>query len=382
MESNRDEAERCFILAQESENSGDFEKAIRLYKKASRLFGPLATEAESHISRLERRSESSRSSTRQQNARQPAAPVEPDSTTEVKYTTEQVQEITRIRKCKDYYEILDVRRDSTEIEIKKQYKKLALQMHPDKNQAPGAEDAFKKVGQAFSCLSDAEKRRMYDLRGTEEPEQVRSSRGGQRAAWEGEISPEELFSMFFGGMPMHRGGSRFRGSNGGVHFSTYPNFAAAQRRQQRQAAETDTGLSWLQFLPLLLLLVFSFLTSFAGSRPALFELNKTSTHTQKRTIKAYDVSYYVEPSFAQTHDIKSKSFMEELETQVLQKWLQREHQQCQAEQAERNSKLRSARFYFGEYGEKLRAEAQNMPTPHCDKFQSIKEQLSQRGWML
>lgn len=38
-------------------------------------------------------------------------------------------------------------------------------MHPDKNQAPGAEEAFKKIGQAFSCLSDPQKRKMYDLRG-------------------------------------------------------------------------------------------------------------------------------------------------------------------------------------------------------------------------
>ena len=56
----------------------------------------------------------------------------------------------RIRKCKDYYEILGVSKDASDADLKKCYRKSALQFHPDKNKAPGAGEAFKSIGNAFA----------------------------------------------------------------------------------------------------------------------------------------------------------------------------------------------------------------------------------------
>ena len=56
----------------------------------------------------------------------------------------------RIRKCQDYYEILGVTKDASESDLKKSYRKMALQFHPDKNNAPGAGEAFKAIGNAFA----------------------------------------------------------------------------------------------------------------------------------------------------------------------------------------------------------------------------------------
>lgn len=68
---------------------------------------------------------------------------------------------------KDFYKILGIGRSATDEDIKKAYRKLALKYHPDKNKAPGAEDRFKEVAEAYEVLSDKSKRELYDQYGEE-----------------------------------------------------------------------------------------------------------------------------------------------------------------------------------------------------------------------
>ena len=63
---------------------------------------------------------------------------------------------------KDYYEILGVKPDASDADIKRAYRKLARKYHPDVSKESGAEDKIKEVNEAYEALKDAERRREYD----------------------------------------------------------------------------------------------------------------------------------------------------------------------------------------------------------------------------
>ena len=65
----------------------------------------------------------------------------------------------------DYYERLGVSRNADADTIKKAYRKLAMQYHPDRNDAPDAEESFKRVTEAYEVLRDPEQRQLYDRYG-------------------------------------------------------------------------------------------------------------------------------------------------------------------------------------------------------------------------
>lgn len=100
---------------------------------------------------------------------------------------------------KDYYAILGVSRDADLETIKRAYRRLALQYHPDRN--PGdkeAEERFKQISEAYEVLSDPEKRRQYDLFGSV------SNLGGGGTDVIFAQAVEEIFESFFGGSTRSR----------------------------------------------------------------------------------------------------------------------------------------------------------------------------------
>src|ERR1700727_2805409 len=96
---------------------------------------------------------------------------------------------------RDYYEVLGVPRDADETTIKKAFRRLARELHPDVNKHdPDAEDKFKEAAEAYEVLSDSERRATYDRYGREG---LRS--GGYAPNFEAFGSVSDIFEAFFGG---------------------------------------------------------------------------------------------------------------------------------------------------------------------------------------
>jgi molecular chaperone DnaJ len=110
---------------------------------------------------------------------------------------------------RDYYEVLGVEKGASGPEIKKSYRKLALKFHPDKNKDPGAEDQFKEVSEAYSVLSDEQKRGHYDQFGHAGPQAFGGGAGG-------DFDPFDMFRSFFSqGSGGFGGFEDFFGGSGG-----------------------------------------------------------------------------------------------------------------------------------------------------------------------
>ncbi|MEA2248624.1 MAG: molecular chaperone DnaJ, partial [Solirubrobacteraceae bacterium] len=103
---------------------------------------------------------------------------------------------------RDPYEVLGVQRDADETQIKKAFRKLARELHPDVNRHdPDAEEKFKEAAEAYEILNDAERRATYDRYGHDG---LRS--GGMGPNFEGFGSISDLFDAFFGGFGGGPGG--------------------------------------------------------------------------------------------------------------------------------------------------------------------------------
>ncbi|XP_065849828.1 chaperone protein dnaJ 49-like [Euphorbia lathyris] len=293
MDGNKDDALKSLKIGKDALESGDRARALKFITKARRLDPSLPVD--DLLSDIEKDVASDQSApttngppsptTDEPKVRQrvrsngstssPAA-----SSSSASYTEEQITIVRQIKKKKDFYDILGLEKSCSVEDVRKAYRKLSLKVHPDKNKAPGAEEAFKAVSKAFQCLNNEESRKKYDLTGSDEPVYERRAtrhhggHGGYNGYYD-DFDPDEIFrQFFFGGMPPAT-----------TQFRTF-NFGGGTR-----TADNATGFNMralLQLLPVLLIVLLNFLPS---SEP-IYSLSRSYPYEYRFTTEK-GVNFYV-----------------------------------------------------------------------------------------
>lgn len=343
MDGNKDEALKCVGIAKEAIASGNKERALKFIGIAQRLNHHLCVDdllaSCENLDSANPGPSSNHAATNPVNAKQ----VE-GTNGDSNYTEEHVQLVRKLRRNTDYYEILGVGKTCSVEEIRRAYRKLSLKVHPDKNKAPGSEEAFKKVSKAFKCLSDETSRRQYDQTGLADGDEYnqqynvrrRRRRTGQ-SMFEDEFDADEIFRSFFGQSDM---------------------FHTARVYRTRQAAggqpREDTGgtgpnlMLLLQLLPFLLIIL---LACLPFSEPE-YALQRNYTYQFPKMTKEYGVEFYVRSSdFDQKYPLGTPA-RANVENSVIRDYKNMLWRYCHVEV-------------------QRRSWSRNLPTPHCDKLESL-----------
>jgi DnaJ homolog subfamily B member 12 len=359
MDGNKDEALRSVNLAKSAFASGDRQRAQKFIRIAQRLdpYLPL----DDLLSTTEKSGILNGAACHDKTGRgqAPQIPKVPKdyagNYVDHGYTEENVRLVQDIRKKKDYYSILGVERQCSGEEIKKAYRRLSLKIHPDKNKAPGAEDAFKLVSKAFSCLSNDQSRKTYDQTGSiedhEYPSAMRQGPARRRRQarssfynYEENFDPDEIFRSFF------------YGTHDNVFHAQNSYRARAADRQQRQQRRDHTvqGASGINLTMLLHLSVVLFIVAlaFIPVRWPEYSLQRTPHFSIPKVTEKHGVEYYVSRQEFDKQFPRGSISRENIEQYVLKDYKNMLRRYCHVELQRRKW-------------------AKDYPTPHCDKLRSI-----------
>lgn len=376
MEGNRDEAEKCINIATKSLEAGDKDKAVKFLNKAEKLYPTYKAKAlldtltrngssagnGAHCRQRTTDSSSESTKARAGGQDQEAGGGEPSTKG---FTKDQVEGVQRIKRCKDYYEVLGTSKEANEEELKKAYRKLALKFHPDKNQAPGATEAFKKIGNAYAVLSNPDKRKQYDLTGAEEPTSpghAHSQGFDFHRGFEADITPEDLFNMFFGGGFPSSAAHTF--TNGRTRYSQQ-----TDQRRERAEERGEGGFSmFIQLIPIVVLILVSILSQLMVSTPPYSLYSRLSTgQTVKRQTENLHVDYYVNRDFKTEY---KGSNLQKIEKNVEEDYVSYVRNNCWKERQTKTDLLYAAKVYRDD---RLRKKAELMTMENCKELDRLND---------
>lgn len=303
------------------------------------------------------------------------------------YTKDQEAVVLKVLSYRphQYYEILDVSRSSSDSEIKKSYRKLAIKLHPDKNSHPRASEAFKYLNKAWSVLGDEKKKAIFDQTGLDPDSRPTgfsssaSSSGGPQFA--NQAFENDIFNMFFGGgnagpaFTFGNNGFTFQsfGGGGGGHpfFQQHPQQRRRAQQPRAQQQRQGTYLDTLQQLaPVLLFLLIPLLSALFSELSAPdYSFAKTSHFNVEKATPRHHIPFYVNENAMAKKNL-SPSQQRNFELKVENMYIQDKRLKCSKEQIMKNELMEEAQGWFSVDHRKL-AQAENMPMPNCQRLRQL-----------
>lgn len=379
MDSNRDDAERCLQLAAAALEAGNSSKATRLLEKSCRMYPLPEQQARLEAAlRLHSASTSTKPPLPKDTPAESPRPEDADSTTPRAPTEAMVSAVRAVRKVanKSHYEVLAVPRDADEAALKRSYRKLALRLHPDRNQAPGADEAFKRVSTAFVTLSDPQRRAHYDQFGTDDPSQPPlRSQGARRRRGRASTVPTSFDDFVY-----------MQNDLSGEDLFEFLFRAAAANQDLRAAREEPEHVQpsapltfWERFKPMILMFTMIIMAMFLSkdASPADFSLNRTAYHTVKRATRN-DVTYFTSRGLRFDNVRAQRRLEERVDFAAYEDFSDK----CNRELGQENYLLgQSKRWTLRRKDRaKFREMYDNFRKPWCDKTMRLRDLLQRQGY--
>ncbi|KAH8254112.1 hypothetical protein KR032_008557 [Drosophila birchii] len=253
------------------------------------------------------------------------------------FTPDMLDVVQKVLRCRTHYEVLRVSHHATYSEVKRAYHKLALRLHPDKNQAPGAEQAFRRISEAADCLTDCQKRIEYNL-------------GRSVSDCHGQHPSE--YDDYLSGSGCEE---KEEQDESGTGTQRRPYQAANQRKPQSQSLYQTEQL----VIGVVAALVFLFIIMHYIAAAPVYSFTPTRTHSLHRVTQASHIAYYISPKilakFTEQEIIK-------LEREIEQVYISDLKLKCKQERSLRDTLLLRAQQANNQ---RLLEQAVQMPTPAC-----------------
>ena len=273
-------------------------------------------------------------------------------------TIEEDKKCKELLKKKDYYDLLNIPKTASQDEIKRAYKKQAVKFHPDKNHSKLAGECFKKISEAYQCLSNTEKKEFYDKYGNEE--EFRQKYYATHQYYEQEMDPYDIFDILFGNDPRMRGRRR----NRNMQFNNV------------NIVNLNKYHLLIVFIPVILMILIELLPNIYKviKGPPLYQFQRNSVYNIKKKTRTNRIEFYVRDKFVEKYP-RNEDYLG-IEGTIEKEYLSYLYDKCNEVIQQKNTiQYYMAFSYSISEKRRLKKELENLNYHYCNRYNDLRYKI-------